>query len=64
MNDPVKQDQINKAVWRACDTFRGTVDSSIYKDYLLTMLFVKHLSVVRRNDSLKGGGITQVRTST
>ena len=44
--DAVKQDVINKAVWRACDTFRGTVDASIYKDYVLTMLFVKYLSDV------------------
>lgn len=46
MNDPINQSQINKAVWRACDTFRGTVDPSIYKDYVLTMLFVKYLSDV------------------
>ena len=44
--DSVKQEQINKAVWNACDTFRGTVDPSIYKDYVLTMLFVKYLSDV------------------
>ena len=30
--DAIKQDHINKAVWNACDTFRGTVDPSIYKD--------------------------------
>lgn len=42
----ISQDQINKAVWRACDTFRGTVDPSIYKDYVLTMLLVKYLSDV------------------
>ncbi|MED5238158.1 MAG: type I restriction-modification system subunit M [Pseudomonadota bacterium] len=47
MNDTnVNQSQINKAVWNACDTFRGTVDPSIYKDYVLTMLFVKYLSDV------------------
>lgn len=45
-NDSVKQEQINKTVWNACDTFRGTVDPSIYKDYVLTMLFVKYLSDV------------------
>ncbi len=44
--DAIKQDHINKAVWNACDTFRGTVDPSIYKDYVLTMLFVKYLSDV------------------
>lgn len=46
MKDAIKQEQINKAVWNACDTFRGTVDPSIYKDYVLTMLFVKYLSDV------------------
>jgi len=35
---------INNIVWKACDTFRGTMDSSEYKDYVLTMLFVKYLS--------------------
>jgi len=38
------QETINNIVWRACDTFRGTMDSSEYKDYVLTMLFVKYLS--------------------
>ena len=44
--DFVDQDKINKAVWAACDTFRGTVDSAVYKDYVLTMLFLKYLSDV------------------
>lgn len=43
---PINQDDINKAVWSACDTFRGTVDPSIYKDYVLTMLFLKYISDV------------------
>ena len=38
------QDTINNIVWKACDTFRGTLDGSQYKDYVLTMLFVKYLS--------------------
>ena len=42
----ISQDNINAAVWAACDTFRGTVDASIYKDYVLTMLFLKYLSDV------------------
>lgn len=41
---PIQQDAINAAVWNACDTFRGTVDPSIYKDYVLTMLFLKYIS--------------------
>ena len=35
---------INDVVWKACDTFRGTMNSSSYKDYILSMLFVKYLS--------------------
>lgn len=42
----VSQDAINAAVWAACDTFRGIVDPSIYKDYVLTMLFLKYVSDV------------------
>lgn len=42
----VSQDEINAAVWAACDTFRGTVDPSIYKDFVLTMLFLKYVSDV------------------
>lgn len=42
----VSQDDINAAVWNACDTFRGTVDPSIYKDFVLTMLFLKYVSDV------------------
>jgi type I restriction enzyme M protein len=42
----ISQDTINSAVWAACDTFRGTVDPSIYKDYVLTMLFLKYVSDV------------------
>jgi type I restriction enzyme M protein len=44
--DQIKQDDINKAVWAACDSFRGTVDPSIYKDYVLTILFLKYISDV------------------
>ncbi len=51
MNDTtaVNQDQVNKAVWAACDTFRGTVDPSIYKDFVLTMLFLKYISDVHQD---------------
>lgn len=35
---------IEKVLWNACDSFRGKIDSSRYKDYILSMLFVKYLS--------------------
>jgi type I restriction enzyme M protein len=46
MSAAVNQKDINQAVWEACDTFRGVVDPSIYKDYVLTMLFLKYISDV------------------
>jgi type I restriction enzyme M protein len=42
--DQISQDEINNIVWKACDTFRGAVDPSEYKNYILTMLFLKYLS--------------------
>ena len=46
MTGKIKQEEVNKAVWAACDTFRGTVSADIYKDYILTLLFLKYLSDV------------------
>ena len=41
---PVKQSDVNKAAWDACDTFRGAVDATRYKDLILAVLFWKYLS--------------------
>ena len=38
------QAEINSIIWKACDTFRGVIDPSQYKDYILVMLFLKYLS--------------------
>lgn len=46
MNPSISQDTINKALWAACDTFRGTINASNYQDFLLTMLFLKYISDV------------------
>lgn len=46
MTNKITQQDINNAVWKACDTFRGSIDPSVYKDYVLTMLFIKYLSDV------------------
>ena len=48
MNGKVTQEEINKVVWQACDTFRGVIDPSQYKDYILTMLFLKYVSDVSK----------------
>ena len=49
MNDQQKRDAIFNVVWRACDTFRGVIDPAQYKDYILTMLFVKYLSDIHKS---------------
>ena len=49
MSTKITQDEINKVVWKACDTFRGVVDPSQYKDYILTMLFLKYVSDVNKS---------------
>lgn len=42
------RNDIEKVLWKACDSFRGKIDSSRYKDYILSMLFVKYLSDVSK----------------
>ena len=49
----ITQKEINDAVWKACDSFRGSIDPSVYKDYVLTMLFLKYLSDVH-DDKIEG----------
>ncbi|MCB0159030.1 MAG: SAM-dependent DNA methyltransferase, partial [Caldilineaceae bacterium] len=45
----ISQDEINGILWKACDTFRGTIDPSEYKNYILVMLFLKYISDVWRD---------------
>lgn len=40
------QSEINNVAWKACDTFRGTLDPSDYKNYILVTLFLKYVSDV------------------
>lgn len=42
----VNQNTVNKALWSACDVFRGTISADTYKDFILTMLFLKYISDV------------------
>lgn len=42
----INQSEINDVAWRACDTFRGVVDPSDYKNFILVMLFLKFISDV------------------
>lgn len=42
----VNQSEINAIAWKACDTFRGTLDPADYKNYILVALFLKYVSDV------------------
>ena len=42
------QKEVNNILWQACDTFRKTLDSSEYKDYILVMLFIKYISDIHK----------------
>lgn len=46
----INQDDINKAVWSACDTFRGVISSDTYKDFIFTMLFLKYIADVYKDE--------------
>ena len=39
-------DDVKRRAWAACDTFRGALDASEYKDYVLATLFWKYISDV------------------
>src|ERR1035437_2565834 len=49
METKISQKDINNIVWKACDPFRGVIDPSQYKDYILTMLFLKYVSDVHKD---------------
>jgi type I restriction enzyme M protein len=38
------QEDLNKTLWAAADSSRSSVDAGVYKDYALTMLFLKYIS--------------------
>lgn len=46
MSNKITQTEINRIVWNACDSLRPVMGSGSYKDYILTLLFVKYLSDV------------------
>lgn len=46
MLDIKKIDEVRNTVWAACDTFRGVLDASEYKDFILPFLFLKYISDV------------------
>lgn len=50
----IKKSDLYSSLWASCDELRGGMDASQYKDYVLTMLFVKYVSdkYANKTDSL------------
>ena len=40
----IKKSKIYSELWKSCDELRGKMDASQYKDYILSILFVKYVS--------------------
>lgn len=40
----LKKSDLYSSLWRSCDELRGGMDASQYKDYVLTLLFMKYVS--------------------
>ena len=48
----LKKSQLYSSLWQSCDELRGGMDASQYKDYVLTLLFVKYVSDKYTGDPL------------
>ena len=40
----IKKSQLYAKLWQCCNKLRGGMDASQYKDYILTLLFMKYVS--------------------
>lgn len=40
----LKKSDLYRSLWQSCDELRGGMDASQYKDYILTLLFVKYVT--------------------
>ncbi len=40
----IKKSDLYSSLWQSCDELRGGMDASQYKDYILTLLFVKYVT--------------------
>ena len=40
----IKKSELYSSLWKSCDELRGGMDATQYKDYVLTLLFVKYVS--------------------
>lgn len=46
----LKKNELYSSLWKSCDALRGGMEPSQYKDYVLTLLFLKYISDRYKND--------------
>ncbi len=46
----LRKSQLYSSLWQSCDELRGGMDASQYKDYVLTLLFMKYVTDKHRGD--------------
>ncbi len=46
----LKKSDLYRSLWQSCDELRGGMDASQYKDYILTLLFVKYVTDKAESD--------------
>lgn len=51
----VKKSELYSSLWNSCNELRGGMDASLYKDYVLTLLFVKYVT-----DRFKGDRYAEI----
>lgn len=51
----IKKSELYSSLWESCDKLRGGMDASLYKDYILTLLFVKYVT-----DRYKGDRFAEI----
>ena len=60
----IKKSQIYSLLWQSCNELRGGMDPSQYKDYILTLLFMKYVSDKANSNPLikvpDGGGFADM----
>lgn len=47
----IKKTQLYSILWESCNILRGSMDASQYKNYVLTMLFLKYISDKVKSDA-------------
>ena len=52
----VKKAELYSSLWASCDALRGGMDASQYKDYVLTLLFMKYVT-----DKYKGKVYAEIK---